>query len=382
MSGEQPVRVLLVDTYPGAFLGAQRTMLELAAAPGLDAVVLLVADGPVADRFRAAGVPVEICPYPPRLASYGGGHLRQGVVGKTLSAWSLVTHNLRVRRIVRRSGAQVVYCSNTRSVLSTGLGARLARRPVVWYVQQLERSFGAADRVAAALSTRIATISPRTDRLFPPGRRGRVQRRLRSVPLGIEVGPLPVRPARPSSTVTIAVIGAVTELKGVDRVVDAFVAVHTRLDARLLVIGGPVDERDAHYLQRMQQRVAVAGADGSVEWLGWRDDVRELLSGVDVVVSASRREGLPRSIMEAMAAGAAVVATDVGAVADLVRDGETGLLVPVDDPVALTAAVERLVADGDERRRLAAAARRLVEQSFDHRRWMAEFEALLREVAT
>ena len=99
-------------------------------------------------------------------------------------------------------------------------------------------------------------------------------------------------------------------------------------------------------------------------------------------MSASRREGLPRSIMEAMAAGAAVVATDVGAVADLVRDGETGLLVPVDDPAALASALERLVADADERRRLAAAARRLVEQSFDRRRWLAEFEALLREVAT
>ena len=381
MSGDERVRVLLVDTYPGAFLGAQQTMFELAAAPGLDAVVLLVADGPVADRFRAARVPVEICPYPPRLAAYGGGHLRQGVVGKALSGWSLVIHNLRVRRVVRRSGAEVVYCSNTRSVLSAGLGARLARRPVVWYVQQLERSFGAADRMAAALSTRIATISPSADRRFPPGRGRRVRRRVRSVPLGIEVGPVPIRPAKPSSTVMIAVIGAVTELKGVDRVVDAFVAVRARLDARLLVIGAPVDERDAHYLQRMQQQVAVAGVDGSVEWLGWRDDVRELLSGVDVVVSASRREGLPRSIMEAMAAGAAVVATDVGAVGDLVRDGETGLLVPVDDPVALTSAVERLAADGDERRHLAAAARRLVEQSFDRRRWLTEFEALLREVA-
>jgi len=152
-------------------------------------------------------------------------------------------------------------------------------------------------------------------------------------------------------------------------------------DVRLLVIGAPVDERDTRYLQGVQQHVAEAGVDGSVEWLGWRDDVRELLSGVDVVVSASRREGLPRSIMEAMAAGAAVVATDVGAVADLVRDGETGLLLPVDDPAALTSALERLVTDGDERRRLAAAARRLVEQSFDRRRWLAEFEALLREVA-
>jgi glycosyltransferase involved in cell wall biosynthesis len=75
---------------------------------------------------------------------------------------------------------------------------------------------------------------------------------------------------------------------------------------------------------------------------------------------ASRAEGLPNVLLEAMAHGKAVVTTPVGGIPTVVEDGKTGLLVPTDDPVALREALERLLADADLRRRLGEAARQRV----------------------
>jgi glycosyltransferase involved in cell wall biosynthesis len=104
---------------------------------------------------------------------------------------------------------------------------------------------------------------------------------------------------------------------------------------------------------------------GRVRLAGERSDVPELLAESDVFVLSSRSEGLPVSVLEAMAAELPVVATDVGGLAELVVDGETGILVPPGDEAALTEALGRLVEDRELRRRLGTAGRARAESSFD-----------------
>lgn len=99
----------------------------------------------------------------------------------------------------------------------------------------------------------------------------------------------------------------------------------------------------------LADRIAVPG------WLGAEDTERLLAEG-DVLALPSYVENLPMSVIEAMAYGLGVVATPVGAVEDIVRDGETGLLVPPGDDAALAGALTRLVSDGDARKRLGGAA--------------------------
>jgi glycosyltransferase involved in cell wall biosynthesis len=123
------------------------------------------------------------------------------------------------------------------------------------------------------------------------------------------------------------------------------------------------------------QRSFLEGIEG-VELLGERDDVPALLAQANVFVLTSLSEGMPISVLEAMAAGLPVVATAVGGVPEIVVDGETGFLVPVEDAEAVAAALTRLLDDRSLRERMGAAGRRRAERDFDLPRFRRDHLAL------
>jgi glycosyltransferase involved in cell wall biosynthesis len=112
------------------------------------------------------------------------------------------------------------------------------------------------------------------------------------------------------------------------------------------------------------QKTFLEGIEG-VELLGERDDVPDLLAGSDIFALSTLSEGMPISVLEAMAAGLPVVATAVGGIPEIVVEGETGLLVPPQDDEALAEALARLLADAELRRRMGAAGRERAERLFD-----------------
>ena len=113
-----------------------------------------------------------------------------------------------------------------------------------------------------------------------------------------------------------------------------------------------------------------------MHFLGWRADLDRIYADLDVVVLTSRNEGSPVALIEAMAAGRAVASTRVGGVPDVVTDGETGRLVPQDDPEAMAAAVSTLLAAPGERARLGVAARQSVIARYSADRLVSDIDAL------
>ena len=140
---------------------------------------------------------------------------------------------------------------------------------------------------------------------------------------------------------------------------------------RGMVVGGGAE------LERL--RVLAAGSR-LVEVLGERDDIADLLEAADVVCLSSDSEGMPMVILEAMAAGKPVVATDVVGIRETVEDEETGLLVPVGDERKFAAALVRLAADRDFAARLGRAGRRRHRELFDFERMIDEYGRLFGSV--
>jgi glycosyltransferase involved in cell wall biosynthesis len=117
--------------------------------------------------------------------------------------------------------------------------------------------------------------------------------------------------------------------------------------------------------ESLRDEIARRGLSERVVMHGHVADIPAFLQSLDIFVLCSRSEGLPHALLEAMAAGRAVVATAVGGNVELVQDGDNGLLVPPGDPQALANALARLITDPDLAVRLGHAARRSVANRFD-----------------
>jgi glycosyltransferase involved in cell wall biosynthesis len=125
---------------------------------------------------------------------------------------------------------------------------------------------------------------------------------------------------------------------------------------------------------------------GLIHWLGHRTDMPELLKQVDIAVLPSYHEGVPRSLLEAAAAGLPLVATDIEGCRIVVRPGVNGLLVPVRDSQALSIAIEQLASDAQLRHQMGRASQKIAIAEFDEqkilRQWLAFYEQLLKKRTT
>jgi glycosyltransferase involved in cell wall biosynthesis len=147
-------------------------------------------------------------------------------------------------------------------------------------------------------------------------------------------------------------------------------------EARFLIIG------DGQRRAELERLVDSLGLRSSVRFLGWRRDLERVYADLDVVALASRNEGSPVALIEALAAARPVVSTAVGGVPEVVLDGQTGLLVPSSEPPALAQAILRLLKDRAYAENLAAAGRTHVYPRHDARRLVKDMRGLyLRELA-
>ncbi len=133
---------------------------------------------------------------------------------------------------------------------------------------------------------------------------------------------------------------------------------------------------DGVCMPQLRSLASELNLDDCVTFLGQTRDVAAVLARAQLFVLSSISEGVSLTLLEAMATGLAVVATNVGGNPEVVADGETGLLVPPRDPQALAGALMRLRRNADERTRLGQAGRERVEEHFDVRRMVANYENL------
>jgi len=189
--------------------------------------------------------------------------------------------------------------------------------------------------------------------------------------------PVPAAPHRPADgRCRVLFLGRLEQRKGADRLLAALHApAMAEIDCDVVMAG----DGDIDFYRDMAQSLGVLGR---VRFTGWLDRpaVVELMATSDVLVLPSLNEGLPMAILEAMAHGLAVVTTPVGAITDVIREEETGLLVPPGDAGALASALRRVITDSELRGRLGQQARALAQAEFDVAGYGARFTRLYDEI--
>jgi glycosyltransferase involved in cell wall biosynthesis len=202
--------------------------------------------------------------------------------------------------------------------------------------------------------------------------------RVRVIENGVDVRRFTVG-GPPDTGGSVVRVGAVANLRPVKNV-DGLIRVAADIchdDGRVRFdVAGEGEQR-----LELESQIRDAGLIGRFVLCGSVDDVPTFLDSIDIAVLSSHSESMSNALLEYMAAGRAIVATDVGSSARLVRDGREGIIVPAGNDRALGGAIRQFLADPDQAKRLGAAARRRVETDFDHqtmvRRLEAFYESLL-----
>jgi starch synthase (maltosyl-transferring) len=232
------------------------------------------------------------------------------------------------------------------------------------------------ERALAPLADRIVCVSESVRRAarFSPR-----DSRVLVIPNGV---PIPAAPAPLAPGAPWISVGRLDAQKGFDVLIEAW---------RVLASGALCINASRPFGGLLPPRLLVAGAGPlepalraraqglPIEFLGERRDIPELFAGAAGFVLASREEGLPNALLEAMAAGLPAVATAVGGVAEALAPG-TGVLVPAGDPLALARAVAEIAADPPRARALGAAGRARVQDRFALERMVSAWAALYDDV--
>jgi len=179
----------------------------------------------------------------------------------------------------------------------------------------------------------------------------------------------------PADAFVAGTVGSLHEVKGLHYLLEAARQVAcAHPNFRLLVTGkGPLEDD-------LKKAAAELGISDKVEFLGFRDDVPEILKLLDVYLCSSISEGLSLSILEAMAVGKAVVATNVGGNPELIVHGQNGYLVPSCDSPALAEKIISLIGDNNLRESFGKAGREIADRNFSLRAMVAKYEDLYEEL--
>jgi glycosyltransferase involved in cell wall biosynthesis len=324
---------------------------------GIDtSVLVLFAGGPHEETLRSAGVPVihvrcprlrhGVGPLPPNATALDrvvrGSRLAARTVYKLPVALIAV---LRLLSWLRRERPAVLHAFLLHSYLIAAPAARLARIPVLVAGR---RSLGERHRDRPFMLALIRLANRLTDLIIANAHavaydtqhvEGKSVRRIATVYNGLAEAafePVPAAPLAAAGPVVLCVANLI-RYKGHHHLLDACALLRDRGVAGTLVLVGDGPERE-----RLERQAATLSID--VRFLGHRTDIAELLARADVCVLPSLTEGLSNAVMEAMAAGKAIVATNVGGTGELLRDGR-GVLVPPGDAEALARAISRVLRD-------------------------------------
>jgi glycosyltransferase involved in cell wall biosynthesis len=380
------MKVIYID-QTGQLGGGELSLLDWLAAVREKNHVILFEDGPFRERLEAVGESVEVIPV--------GGILsiRRGASPLSLAKALPAAWNLRRRLRQALGGADVLYANSQKAFQLAAISAHKAQ-PLIWHLRDLltpEHFSPVLIRMAILAANRYAALilvnSRATGEAFvvAGGRRDKV----RLVPDGIDPAPFDAvdreESARirnelaPAESFVIGLFGRLAHWKGQHVLLEACSKLP---DVHVCLVGDALfGETD--YAEQLRRRAADPDLAGRVHFLGFRKDVPELMTAMDLIVHTSvSAEPLGRVIIEAMMARKPVIATRAGGAAEIVEEGISGLMVVPDSVEELCTAIARMQKDAPLRARLAANGRIRAESAYSLSMMVEATQKAIEEVGT
>jgi glycosyltransferase involved in cell wall biosynthesis len=297
---------------------------------------------------------------------------------RRISPFNDIKSFVSIFRILRKLKPDIVHTHTSKAGVLGRLAAWMARVPIIIHTPhghvfyghfgrslskiflQMEKLLGTITHHQIALTPeecndylRLKVSQPNNTSVIHSGvdlhrfSKGEKQRTRKRKELGI-----------PPDSLVIGYVGWLIPIKGVTYLVSAMAKVAERYPKSLLVLVGKGDDKGEEET-KLKEQVENLGLADKVLFLGWRSDVDEIMGSFDIFVLPSLNEGMGRVLVEAMAAGLPIVASRVGGIPDLVKNGKNGLLVPPEDASALEKAITVLLKDKSQRKGMGEAGEKM-----------------------
>jgi glycosyltransferase involved in cell wall biosynthesis len=365
------IRTILFFDHTAALGGGEIALLHLVEAldrERFEPVVVLGSEGPLREKLAGTGTETHVLALAPEVVqtrkdSLGSRSLfNVGLIVRTM------LYVFRLARFITKRRIDLVHTNSLKADIIGGFAARLARVPVVWHI----RDRISDDYLPAAVVTVfrwLMRVVPnfviansestfRTLRLPAGGAASRV--------VHDGVVPVPETDARLGSEAPlIGIVGRISPWKGQHIFLRAVVTVREHFPrARFQIIGSALFD-EADYEKEVRALAVTLGLSDVVEFTGFRQDVPELIARLDILAHASTTgEPFGQVVAEGMMAGKPVVATNGGGVPEIIEDGISGLLVPMDNAPALAAAITWLIENPEKAEEIAKAGRQRILDHF------------------
>ena len=390
-----PIKILIYEPYIFKVYGNTRYLISIFKFVNrtlFEPILVAPVEDPFLDIIRNFGGRCIILPPPQRLKRYGRTILGDGLYGKFLTSTSIAWHSRNLASFILKEHIDIVQCHSIRALLTIGLAIKLTRRPCFWYIKgDLENPF--LDRLGYAIADRILFLCNTMKHRKYPNIVQRYEEKISVLNYGIDLDEV-ISAERSNHrqfvqqelcinerNFNIICLAQISPMKGTKYLLEAMVKIRQTIpNAVLYLVGDHGIEAYRSYKGTLERIIESTGLDRAVIFTGWRRDAHEIHSLMDLSVLPSLSEGVPTTIIEAMALGKPAVATRVGGVTELVRQGETGFVVEPRDPDGLAHAITTIAKDKELRLRFGENARRIAFEEYDIRNNIAGLEKLYMEL--
>ena len=394
---EPGTRVLFFD-HTAALGGGEIALANLLRCldpAKIKPVVVLASPGPLVERLSAIAE-THVMPLSPQVVTHKKDKLGVATLFRLGDALQVFLYIGRLARFIRANKIDIVHTNSLKADIIGGAASRLARRPVIWHVRDRievdylpKRVVQAFRLLSHVMPNYVIANSAATLRTLHLG----VHAHGTSIPSGIQMsGRTAVVPDGTGvaalaetknlrSQYRVGLVGRISPWKGQHIFIQAAALVNKRFpEVRFFIIGAALFGEHA-YDQEVHRLPSQLGIQDNVEFSGFRNDIESAIAELDLLVHASTiGEPFGQVIIEGMAAGKPVVATNGGGVPEIVEDGQTGLLVPMGDVPAMASAICQILSDPVSAKAMGVRARQRVADHFTMEQTARRVEAVYAEL--
>ncbi len=387
-----PTRVLLFD-HTAQLGGGEIALLDLIRffdRSRVTPIVVLGSDGPLASRLRGLA-DVHIMELAPDVLHTRKDNLGSASVVQLKAALQICAYVLRLVDFIEAQNIDLIHTNSLKADIIGGIAGKLTRAPVIWHIR---------DRITDDyLPRRTVTIMRKLCRMIPDFIIGNSAATIETLQLmgtrpsmpvasGVDISAyeqegasLADHASTPDREMKIGLVGRICPWKGQHIFLQAAAEVHKWFPQTRFQIIGAALFQEQQYEQEMRDLARTLGLEHAVEFTGFRNDVPDLMRKLDILVHASTTgEPFGQVIVQGMAAGKPIVATNGGGVPEIVIHGITGFLVPMADAPAMSASICALLDSPEMAAAMGKAGRIRVLEDFTIERSARKVEAAYAEV--